>query len=89
MEVGFILPPLEEADEEMDVGKGSPTADLVPKEVLAPWATMLPAPRFWAAGPSDQVPRRGLVASLRARVKAPTIQAKLWLPADIDKELVC
>ena len=46
-------------------------------------------PRFWAVGPSNQVARRGLAASWRAQGKAPTIQAELAPPAEIEKELVC
>ena len=44
----------EEADEEVDMGKGSSTEDLVPKQVLVPWETMPAAPGFWAAGPNGE-----------------------------------
>ena len=56
----------EEEDKVVDVGEGSSTEDLVPKQVPAPWATMPAVPGFWAAGPSDKVARRGPATSLRA-----------------------
>ena len=47
------------------------------------------APGFWAAGPSDQVARRGLAASSRAWGKVSAIQVELLPLAKTDKELVC
>ena len=41
------------------------------------------------ADPSDQMARRRLGTSSRAWGKAPTIQAALLPPTEMDKELVC
>ena len=67
----------EEVDEEVDMGEGSSTADLVPKQVPASWAAMPVVPGFWAAGPIYQVARKSLTADLRAQGKVPAIQAEL------------
>ena len=69
--------------------EGSSTVDLEPNQALALWATMPVVPRFWVVGPSDQVARRGLAYSLRARGKAPAVQTGPISPAKTDKELVC
>ena len=88
-----MMEPMEEDEEEVDkelgMGEGSSTADLVPKQVLAPGATMPAVPRFCIADLSDQMASRGLAASSRAQGKVPTIQADLMAPAKTDKELVC
>ena len=77
----------EEEDEEADMGEGSSTEDLAPRQVLAPWAIMPAAPGFWVVSPSDQVARRGQAASLRSRVKA--VQMESTAPAKTEKEVVC
>ena len=71
----------------MDMGEGSSTEDLVPKQALAPWAAMPAVPRLWAVGPSDQAARRGPASSSRAQGKEPTIQVELMAPAKTNKEL--
>ena len=78
-----------EEGEELEMGVGLSTKDLAPKQVLVLWATMPAVPRFWAVGPSEQVARRGLAASLRAQGKVPAIQLEFKPPAEIDEELVC
>ena len=50
------------------------------------WA-MPTAPSFWAAGPGIWVVRQGLSASLRARGKAPVMEAALP-PPEMDEKLV-
>ena len=54
-----VVEPMEEdedeADEKEDIGEGSSIGNLVPEQALALQATMPAAPKFWAAGPSDQV----------------------------------
>ena len=79
----------EEENKGADMGESSSTADLVPRQALAPWVTMPVAPRFWAVGPSVQLARRGLDGSLRAQGKVHTIQVESLPPAEIKKELVC
>ena len=75
------------AVEEADMGEGSSIANLALKQVLMLWASMPAVPQFGVAGPSDQLARRVLAASLRAWGKAPAIQVKSPLPAEMDKEL--
>ena len=77
-----------EADKEADLGEGSSTTDLAPKQALAPWATIFAAPGFWVVGPSDQVAMSGPAISSRAQGKAPTIQPESLPPAETNKELV-
>ena len=43
----------EEEDEEVEMGEGSPTKYLAPKQVPAPQATVPVKLEFWAASPSD------------------------------------
>ena len=63
--------PIKENDEEeykeVDMGEGSSTEDLLPKQAPALWTTMPSVPKSWAVGPSDQVARRGQPASLSPR----------------------
>ena len=63
-----VVEPIEE-DEEVDMGEGSSTENLAPKQVAATWPTMPMVPGFWAISPSGEVTRRGLAARLRARGK--------------------
>ena len=67
----------EEVDKDSDVGEGSSTEEITHKQVPSRWETMPAAPRFWAAGPNDQVAKKGLAASSRAQGKVPAIQAEL------------
>ena len=60
-------------DKEVDMGEGSSTRDLVHQQVLMLWVTMPAAPRFWAAGPSEQVAKRGPATSSTASGKVPTV----------------
>ena len=86
-----IVEPIEEdkeEDEEVYVGEGSSTAYLVPKQVPALLATIPAVPGFWVVGPSDQVGRRGSLASSRAQYKAPAIQVEL-LPQTRQTKSCC
>ena len=73
----------EEQDKVADMGEGSFTEDLAPKQALALWAIMPIVPRFYSAGPNDQEARKWQVTSLRARGKVPGIQVES-LPLDSD-----
>ena len=77
----------EEEDKEADIREGSSTVGLAPKQAPEPWAAMLVAPVFCAAGPSNQVASIGLAASLKAWGKAPAIQVELLLLVKTAKEL--
>ena len=63
----------EEAGKEADMGEAPPTGDSAHKQAPALWETLLVVARFWVGGPSNQVARRGLAVSSRARGKAPAI----------------
>ena len=58
------------------------------EQVQAPWATLPAVPKFWAAGPSDQVARGRLATSSRAWGKAPAVQAESLPLAKTNKGLV-
>ena len=79
----------EEVDGEEDMGEGTSTADLAPKQAPALWETMHEVPKFWAEGPSIQVARIGPAASSKARGRVLAIQVELLPPAEIHKELAC
>ena len=67
---------VEEVDEEVDMVEAPPTGDSVPEQEPALPVALLAVARIWAGGPSDQVARRGPDTSLKARGKAPAIQAE-------------
>ena len=71
----------------MDMGKGSFTADLAPKEAPAPWVTIPTVAEFWGVGPSYQVAKKGPATSSRAQGAVPVIQAESAPLAKTDEQL--